>query len=227
MPFFFLCIMKKRLRSYRHIIWDWNGTLLDDKWLCIESINTLLRARKLTALDEVKYAQIFRFPVKEYYRDAGFDFMLEPFEIPAMEFISLYDRRKKECRLQPGAIKALEFFSQMGCSQYLLSASETGVLEEMTRHFGIAHFFGKIQGLDNHYAHGKADLGLELLSSLNLPADSTVMIGDTCHDKEVADILGVDAILCTHGHFPEERLVDCGSVLIRNLDELESLISGI
>ncbi|MFA5815042.1 MAG: HAD hydrolase-like protein [Bacteroidales bacterium] len=97
----------------------------------------------------------------------------------------------------------------------------------MTLHFGITHYFEKIKGLDNHYAHGKGDLGLELLSTLNAPADSIVMIGDTCHDKEVADILGVASILCTNGHFPEERLINCGARLIGNLDELATMISGI
>lgn len=219
--------MKKHPSSYRHIIWDWNGTLLDDKWLCIESISTLLRDRNLPPVDEEKYARIFRFPVKEYYQEAGFDFIHEPFEVPAMEFIRLYDNRKKECRLHNGAITVLELFAKMGCAQYLLSASETGMLEEMTHYFGIAHYFEKIKGLDNHYAHGKGDLGLELLSAINARADSIVMIGDTCHDKEVADLLGIDSILCTNGHFPEERLMNCGARLIGNLDELASMISVV
>ena len=115
----------------------------------------------------------------------------------------------------------------MGATQYLLSASETGVLEEMTTHFGISHYFTQIKGLDNHYAQGKKDLGQELMRSINAPADSIVMVGDTCHDKEVADLLGVKVILLTHGHFPEERLISCGSLLINNLIELRQVISGI
>ncbi|MCX6224033.1 MAG: HAD hydrolase-like protein [Bacteroidia bacterium] len=213
--------------TYRHIIWDWNGTLLDDKWLCIETINTLLADRNLPPINVEKYSKIFRFPVKEYYQDAGFDFIHEPFEVPAMEFIRIYNLRKKECRLQHGAVTVLELFAKMGCTQYLLSASETGILKEMTRHFGITHYFRKIKGLDNHYAHGKGDLGMELISSLHVPIESIVMIGDTCHDKEVADLLGIVSILCTNGHFPEERLVHCGARLIGNLYELASMISGI
>ncbi len=217
--------MKNSTFAYRHIIWDWNGTLLDDKWLCIHSINTLLQLRNLPEIDESKYDRIFRFPVKDYYHDAGFDFSIEPFEIPAMEFTDIYDFRKKECRLQPGAVEILESFSRLGVSQYLLSASETGVLLDMTEHFGISHYFKQIKGLDNHYAHGKSDLGMELMQSIGAPADSIVMIGDTCHDKEVADILGVRAILLTHGHFPVDRLISCGTLLLNNLDELKKLIS--
>jgi len=219
--------MEKPTFSFRHVIWDWNGTLLDDKWLCIESISTLLLARNLPPLDEKKYDRIFRFPVKDYYRDAGFDFSTEPFEIPAMEFIRLYDNRKKTCRLQSDALLVLELFREMGCTQYLLSASETASLLELTHHFGIHHYFDKIKGLDNHYAHGKGDLGIELLTSIHAPADTIVMIGDTCHDKEVADLLGISSILCTNGHFPKERLAHCGVLLIDNLSELASIASGV
>jgi len=210
--------------NYRHIIWDWNGTLLDDKWLCIESISSLLASRNLPPLDNEKYDRIFRFPVREYYRAAGFDFTNEPFEVPAMEFIRLYDHRKKECRLHRGALRILELFYQMGCTQYLLSASETGILNEMAMHFGIARYFSQIRGLDNHYAHGKADLGLELVESIKAQGDSIIMIGDTCHDKEVADLLGIPAVLCSNGHFPKERLLGCGALVIRDLEELASIV---
>ena len=120
----------------------------------------------------------------------------------------------------------LDFFAAQGCTQYLLSASETGVLKDMTEHFGIAGYFKEIKGLDNHYAAGKSDLGKELLGTIGAAPDTIVMIGDTCHDKEVADVLGVEVILCTYGHFPEDRLMSCGSVLINDLSELKSIVSG-
>lgn len=218
--------MIKSSIKYDHIIWDWNGTILNDKWLCLESINTLLTARNLPPIDEARYDRIFRFPVRDYYQDAGFDFLVEPFEIPALEFIGIYDNRKKECGLQPGAMEMLDFFAGHGCTQYLLSASETGILKDMADHFGISRYFKEIKGLDNHYAAGKSDLGRELITSIGAAPDSIVMIGDTCHDKEVADQLGVQVILCTYGHFPEDRLLSCGTVLIDHLSELKSIISG-
>jgi phosphoglycolate phosphatase len=218
--------MEQKAFNYRHIIWDWNGTLLDDKWLCIESINSLLKARNIAPLDEERYNRIFRFPVREYYEAAGFNFAREPFEVPAMEFIRLYDFRKKECPLQPGAIEVLGLLDRIGCRQYLLSASESGVLEEMTEHFGIRKYFRIIKGLDNHYAHGKGELGRELAEAIGAPAGSMVMIGDTCHDQEVAELMGIDAILCSHGHFPGDRLAKCGTRMFGSLPELTDWISG-
>ncbi len=209
----------------RHIIWDWNGTLLDDKWLCIESINFLLQQRGLNPISEKRYSEIFGFPVRDYYQRAGFNFNEEPFEIPALQFIGLYNERRYECKLQPGAREVLQRVSSLGISQSLLSASETRTLEEMTGYHGIQSHFGQLKGLDNHYAHGKLDLGNELVKSIPLEAGSVLMVGDTCHDSEVAAALGVECVLFSGGHFPEYRLVNCGRILIDRLTGLIPVLS--
>ena len=36
---------------YKHIVWDWNGTLLNDLWLCIESINFVLESRGMSQVE--------------------------------------------------------------------------------------------------------------------------------------------------------------------------------
>jgi phosphoglycolate phosphatase len=207
-------------QQYKHVIWDWNGTLIDDKWLCIESINSLLKDREISPIDEDKYHRIFGFPVKEYYARAGFDFTREPFEAPAMQFIDLYDRKKHLCLLQPDAMNVIRKLHANGCRQYLLSASETGVLTWMAEFHGIRDYFSKIAGLDNHYANSKVELGLELLSQINPEPGSVVMVGDTCHDEEVAFKMGIPCILFTGGHYPADRLKSCSSRLIGRLREL-------
>ena len=67
------------MKKYNHIIWDWNGTLLDDRWLCVEAINQSLYKRKMPTLSESEYKDIFCFPVEDYYKNIGFDFEKEPF----------------------------------------------------------------------------------------------------------------------------------------------------
>ena len=65
---------------YKHIIWDWNGTLLDDGWLFVDVMNTILKRRKMNTITLEKYREIFGFPVKNYYIKLGFDLEKEPFE---------------------------------------------------------------------------------------------------------------------------------------------------
>ena len=106
----------------KHIIWDWNGTLLDDSWLCVESINKSLKKRNLPQIDKEKYLDIFCFPVENYYKKLGFDFEIEPFTVSGSEFIANYNSRFQEPNLQEGVIDIIEKVRSMGITQSILSA---------------------------------------------------------------------------------------------------------
>ena len=55
-----------QIKNYQHIIWDWNGTLLNDVKLCADIMNNLLKTRSLPTITLEKYREIFTFPVKDY-----------------------------------------------------------------------------------------------------------------------------------------------------------------
>ncbi|MEN8118654.1 MAG: HAD hydrolase-like protein, partial [Bacteroidota bacterium] len=114
--------MRDTTFTMQSIIWDWNGTLLNDLDFCISTINTLLKNRNLDLLDRETYKEVFSFPVKDYYAAIGFDFSKEDFAVPAREFIDLYDNGVKNCSLHPSAIEVLAWFQKKGIRQFVLSA---------------------------------------------------------------------------------------------------------
>jgi phosphoglycolate phosphatase len=202
------------------IIWDWNGTLLNDLDLCVSSINVLLKNRGLTTLNSEKYREVFAFPVKDYYEAIGFDFGKEDFEEPALEFIDLYENNVENCTLQTGAHDILLFFRKKGIKQFVLSAMHQEMLERTLKHNGIFHFFEGVAGLGNHFAVSKVQRGQQLISQFNIETENTWMIGDTIHDFEVAQELGIRCILVADGHQSQERLLKTGVTV---LDELKKL----
>lgn len=206
--------------NIRTLIWDWNGTLLNDIDLCIETINVLLANRKLPLLNSVKYKEVFSFPVKDYYAEIGFDFEKEPFEIPAKEFIDKYNRDVTNCRLHEGTTEVLRYFQTTGRQQIVLSAMEQSILEQTLAQCRITHFFDKISGLDNHYAHSKIDNGKALIKRMKLDPAEICLIGDTIHDFEVAQELGCRCILIANGHQSEKRLMKTGCKILKNITEL-------
>ena len=96
-----------KIINYKHIIWDWNGTLLNDVKLCADIMNNLLKARSLPTITLEKYREIFTFPVKDYYIKAGYDFLNESFEEISVDFIAEYESRKIGCTLYPFAAEIL------------------------------------------------------------------------------------------------------------------------
>jgi len=207
------------LKKYRHLIWDWNGTLLDDAWLCREIMNGQLRKRGLPAISQERYEAVFDFPVEKYYRTVGFEWGKETFAEAGTEFIVEYEKRKKECRLQSGAKELLRKVEGHGISQAVLSAYSHHTLEEFLRHFGVRAHFRSVAGNRDHYAVGKVEQGLEMLKELHVRPEETVLIGDTTHDAEVARAMGVDCFLIPCGHNNRDRLERCGVPLVAGLGD--------
>ena len=206
--------------KYSQIIWDWNGTLLNDAWLCVDVMNTMLDQRGLPLITLEIYRDIFDFPVRDYYLKLGYDFNKEPFEKVGMEFMIHYNKRQKECSLHSEVHRILSEIKRMGYAQSILSAREQNELRQETIDLNVAGFFEKVCGLDDHYAHGKTDVGIKLLEDLNVPKDKVIFIGDTRHDAEVADELGIDCILIPNGHYSVQRLKNCNKPIVQSINEL-------
>jgi phosphoglycolate phosphatase len=209
---------------YRHIVWDWNGTLLDDLDCSIAVMNGLLARRKLPLLDRQRYHALFDFPVSAYYSRLGFDPAQDSFERLSAEFISAYDARRWECRLHPGAPGILAAVTHAGITQSILSAYRQETLHEIVAHFGLTHHFVRLTGLDNIYAHSKAELGRAWIAELGLPPASVLMVGDTLHDLDVARHMGVDCVLVAAGHHPQDRLSARHDRVVGTLAALRGLI---
>ncbi len=205
------------------IIWDWNGTLLNDLDLSLESVNVLLEERNLPTLSIERYRDIFGFPVVDYYVKAGFDFDKEPFEIPAKKYVKLYAAGASELKLFPDVVETLTFFKENNYRQIVLSAMKDDNLKLMIQNAEISHFFDGIFGISDNYAREKVSLGKQVVEKLNLNPSECLMIGDTLHDAEVAEQCGFDCILFSGGHVSKQRLETKNKPIITKLNELKNI----
>jgi phosphoglycolate phosphatase len=213
--------MKQKF-DYKHIIWDWNGTLFNDSRLCIEILNGLLIKHKKPPITLKFYQETFNFPVKNYYEKIGFS--LESFKSVADEFIFEYETRKINCSLQEGARQLLYFIDNKGISQSVLSAYKQSPLEKIISVFLLNSLFIKIKGNDNHYAAGKIEIGKEHINELKFQKNQIVIIGDTVHDYEVAKEIGIDCILIPSGHQTKARLNATGALVLESLRDIKNII---
>ncbi|NLI75266.1 MAG: HAD family hydrolase [Candidatus Riflebacteria bacterium] len=212
--------MKDAFRRYHHIVWDWNGTLLDDRLVCLDIINGSLARRSLPTVTLEIYLDLFEFPVVDYYRKLGFDFDKESFEVVGREFMTEYGGRMLGCPLQKGARELLEGLHRQGVRQTVLSALDARLLAPSIDHFGLREFFDKVWGLSDSLAAGKIELGRQMIAEAGVPAAGTLMVGDTTHDFETARALGIDCLLMAAGHNSRPRLEACGVPVVGGLEEL-------
>jgi len=208
------------MKKYKHVIWDWNGTILDDVELCVAIVNRLKAGRGQAPISVERYRAIFRFPVEEYYKDAGFDLSREPFETLGKEWVDGYEKEKYGCGLRAGVTEALGRISSSGIGQSVLSAYSQGPLVEAVEHYGLTKYFSRLRGLDNIYAPGKVAIGRKLMEELGYKKGETLLIGDTEHDLETAEAIGADCVLVAGGHQSRERLEKAGALVLGGMKDL-------
>ena len=210
---------------YSHVIWDWNGTLLNDVAWCMTQINRMLHKRNKRILANVsEYHAVFGFPIIEYYKNVGFDFDEEPFEMLAREYIEMYHGEGSGCMaLYENAECVLRAIQSLRIPQIILSASAQNNLEMQLNPFDIRLYFDEVLGISDIYAKSKLEIGTDYISRNNVQRG--IMIGDTVHDFEVSQAMGIACILVTHGHQSREKLMACNVPVVDNLAEVLSYLA--
>lgn len=204
------------------IIWDWNGTLLDDVDVCVKAMNKLLDARGLPALNKDIYRDVFRFPVQDYYREIGFNFEQEAFEIPALEFMQHYQDLVHEAGLFSGVHETLMLLKAKGVRQFVLSAMEQKLLNQLLQKHQLTSYFEYVQGIEDHFANGKMMAAQKL--NEKIAGSSAILIGDSLHDAEVGTEYGYKTVLFSGGHFSDKRLKQSGLEVLENFSVLNKFL---
>lgn len=209
-----------------HIIWDWNGTLLDDRQLEVDIISRMLVKRGLKPVSVELHLETFRFPVSDYLLLHGIDAQKEGPQNVGQEFMSLYREAKYSAALQPEATKVLQALKQAGKQHSILSAYPQDELLLDVEYFGISNFFEHILGHENLYPVSKTNNGRRLLDALKIPKEKVLIVGDIVHDFEVAKELGLNCVLVSTGHNSKAVLSRCDAPLANSLREVFEIVEG-
>ena len=192
--------------GYARVVWDWNGTLLDDLHHHSRAMDSLCQHFGRGALHLDDYRRAFGFPITAFYQRIGFDLESPTFAELSEVFFSHYENGLDDIALFDGAVEMLTRLAQSGVRHSILSAHHENSLRRLVRHHRIDHHFDHVFGLDNTDAHSKEERGRELVALLDEAPDRVLMIGDTDHDHEVGEVMGVDVLLVADGLQHESRL---------------------
>lgn len=197
------------------VVFDWNGTLLNDLDFCLSITNVMLAEHALPALTRSRYRDIFSFPIEDYYRQLGFDFANTPFSELAAHWMKTYTADVAgRVDLFDQTEDLIAELKQSGYRLAILTAAIESDVHDLLKHHGIDEAFDEVFGLDHCEASSKVERGRQLYASMGLDADRTLLIGDTDHDFEVGRALGAPTLLLADGHQSYERLQRLGCAVL-------------
>ena len=209
---------------YHHIFWDFNGTIIDDVHNALGCVNDLLDRKHRPHITLDDYYNYVETPIIGFYRH-----ILPPeelnFEEISRDFHTDYAKKINETALANGAYELLHSLKAQGVHQYIVTANIITEAKELISKFGIDDCIDVIIGADNTLAESKTQKARKLFDSLDINRNDALFIGDTLHDLETANALGIDCILVSYGHQGRRLLEEHNAYVVDSISEIEDIIN--
>jgi phosphoglycolate phosphatase-like HAD superfamily hydrolase len=212
-----------------HVVWDWNGTLLDDAATVIEATTAAFAAAGIpVTLTAEQYRRNFTRPIPLFYeRLLGRPISAEEWPQLDRAFHDQYGRLHERCGLAPGAREVLAEIESRGWTQSICSMLPHEYLVPAVERQGIGRHFLRIDGLQSG-ERGGAKLAhlIQHLARLDGAASPAVLIGDTVDDALAARGAGIACILIDGGAGLHETaaIVDAGAPVAKSFAEVLPLL---
>ena len=194
-----------------HVVWDWNGTLVEDLPVVVESVNAALGAIGEAPITEDDYRAYFTRPVGKFYeRLLERPISADEWDTLDRVFHNQYRDALDRVPLAADAAEAIDAVRARGWSQSILSMWwEDELLDVVARH-GLVDRMALVQGNVDDPGGEKAGHLLRHVSALDLDVGSVVMIGDSTDDAVAAGVVGTACVLYDGGSHHLEDLEDLG-----------------
>jgi phosphoglycolate phosphatase-like HAD superfamily hydrolase len=196
----------------RHLVWDWNGTLLDDLDLVVAATNAAFAAIGGPVVTADEHRRDFRRPIPDYYayvlgRPVDHDEFVRLDQV----FHDAYRERLVDCALAPDAVDAINAWAATAGTQSLLSMYfHDELLPEVTRR-GLVHLLARVDGLRAAVGGGHKAESLALhLDALAVAGDDVVLVGDSVDDAHAAAEVGAACVLYAGGFTDRALLTATG-----------------
>ncbi|MEU9980012.1 HAD hydrolase-like protein [Streptomyces sp. NPDC050856] len=206
-----------------HLVWDWNGTLLDDIGAVIGATNAAFAEIGMEPITLERYRELYCVPVPLFYERLMGRLPTEAEWLVMDEaFHRHYWIRAETCGLTAGAAELLAGRQDAGHTQSLLSLAPHDRLVPIVRRHGIEERFIRVDGRTGASTSGKAEhmvRHLLTLSGVTSSPDRVVVIGDAADDAVAAAHVGARAVLYTGGSHSRASLEVAGVPVVDTLAE--------
>ncbi|GAB3500726.1 HAD family hydrolase [Nocardiopsis coralliicola] len=200
------------LGGVRHIVWDWNGTLLDDNHANLSALNRACAPFGRAPVDLDHWRSVFRRPLIDCYEEhLGRALPADAWARINEDYDTHYLAELPSCRLADGVPRVLDDWSARGGTQSLLSMASHAHVVPMVAERGLDGRFTRVDGRtydapdDSKAEHLVAHLGAQGID----PA-TVVLIGDIDDDARAAEGAGARALLVASGMMSRSRLEATG-----------------
>lgn len=211
------------MKKYTTIIWDFNGTLIDDVYAALGAVNDMLVRRNQPVITLDDYSRNVDIPIWKFYESVFLPGSITP-EEAIEEFDSGYEKYIKPYPVMEHAVTMLEYFKTLSKNQLIVSASHVDKVTARLKELDLYQYFTDVLALNDYNCGDKTYLAQQYICDNSISPEDVVVIGDCIADWQMSQELHCDCILNTKGHQLRSELSVTDAVIVDSLDELKNLI---
>jgi phosphoglycolate phosphatase-like HAD superfamily hydrolase len=214
------------LTDVKHIVWDWNGTILDDNDAVVLAVNQVCAEFGRAPVDLDFWRSVYRRPLTDCYADLlGRAISAEEWPLVDRIYHDEYHGLLDICRLATGVPDELRRWQAGGRGQSLLSMWFHDRLGPLVAEYALTDLFARIDGRHDVIGGGsKADHLAEHLAAQGLSAADVLLIGDVTDDADAAASVGAQCVLVTTGVMSRAALATRDVPVVDSIAEAIALV---
>ena len=214
-------------RHYRLVVFDWDGTLADSTDIIAEALRGACADIGLPVPDAASARYVIGLGLRDALAHVAPALPPERYPELSLHYRRRFLARDPEIPLFAGARELLDELADAG---YLLAVAtgKTRIgLDRAMAASGLAGRFHATRCADESRPKPHPEMLLHLMDALAVTPASTLMIGDTTHDLELARDAGADAVAVAYGAHPPEGLVRLGPrATVHSMQELRAWLAA-
>ncbi len=195
------------MKRFELIVFDWDGTLMDSAGAIVAAIQAACRDLDIAPPSDARARHIIGLGLNDALANALPD-------LPPARYRALAERYRHHYLAGDGELGLFEGIEAL-VAGLAASGHRLGVATGKSRHgldralatSGLVGCFQATRCADECPSKPHPQMLYELMDEFAVPADRTLMIGDTTHDLKMAQNAGVGALAVAYGAHPRAELM--------------------
>ncbi len=218
--------------SGKHLIFDWNSTLLDDFHIIHECMNLIMKKVGRPEVSIDYFRGCYDVPFEKLYGNLGFangevDNMMA---LDRDMFHNHYEPRAENAALRDGAAEILQHAKDKGVHSYILSNHIVDPIRTQLRRLSIEHFFTEVLAYATHATQfkdmTKGERLRRYMADKGMAGQLAMIVGDSLEEIQIAKAEGLISVAITGGGGVEEKLrAEKPDYIIHSLHELKPILA--
>ncbi|MCK9990742.1 MAG: phosphoglycolate phosphatase [Rugosibacter sp.] len=194
------------MANFELIVFDWDGTLLDSTGTIAASIQAAAKDLDIPVPSDERARHIIGLGLLDALRYAMPGLPESRYAEVADRYRHHYLSRDQDLLLFAGAAELVKDLANAGFALAVATGKSRRGLDRALETSGLGQYFQATRCADECHSKPHPQMLEELMAAFGVPSATTLMIGDTTHDLQMAKNAGAQGLGVTYGAHPRAAL---------------------